>query len=144
MRKLEASLTTRLKKHILHSGIHMGNCAIEVKITTGKSIAFSDFSEHQIRALGEVSATFVHKISDDSQGKKPFDLFVLQNAGAYVALAFLAPRKQTVVYLISLPHWLALQQSCGRKSVTEEMMDSPSLPVMKLVLPSKSQALSLS
>lgn len=143
MHKREAQLTTRLKKHILHSGIHLGNCAIEVKVTTGKSIPFSAVQEHQERALGMVSATFVHKISDDSQGKKPFDMFVMQNAGAYIALAFLVPRKQTTVYLISLSHWLALRQSCGRKSVTEEMLKNSDYRVIALVLPSKTQARAL-
>lgn len=121
-KKNEANLTTKLKKHILASGISIGNCAIEVKVTTEKSIPFDAVQEHQLLALKQATQVFAYKIPDDSRGAKPFDMFTLQNARAYVAIAFLVPRVTPVVYLVPVHVWVALSESSKRKSVTEQML----------------------
>ena len=100
----------------------LGSCAIEVKVTTAKSIPFDAVQEHQLLALNQARQQFYYKIPDDSRGAKPFDMFILQNASAYVAVAFLVARVTPVVYLIPVGIWEDLALNSGRKSVTEAML----------------------
>jgi hypothetical protein len=110
-----------------------------VKVTVDKSIPFDAVQVHQLQALKNVRATFVWKIADDSRGIKPFDLFVLQNAAAYVAVAWLVPRKPKTVYLIPLTSWLALAENQSRKSLTEEMLLASKLRYLTFALPTTRQ-----
>lgn len=67
----------------------MGNAAIELKQTPKNSISLSCVEEHQINALLAVkNGSLLYKISDESRGKKPFDMFSLSNAGAYVVIKY--------------------------------------------------------
>jgi len=65
---------------------HNGSCAIEIKATDRNTIAASELKPHQKAAL--IAATgsigLVHKISDQAQGSKPFDAFMLSGVPAYV------------------------------------------------------------
>jgi hypothetical protein len=139
MIKREANLTRELKKYIEESGIHLGCCAIEVKVTVDKSLPFDAVQPHQLQALKNVRATFAWKIADDSRGVKPFDVFVLQNAAAYVAVAWLVPRKPKTVYLIPITSWLALQENSARKSLTEEILLGSKLRYLTIALPTNRQ-----
>jgi hypothetical protein len=136
MQKREAKLTTQFKKYLKHASLAIGNCAIEMKVTTGKSISFDAVQEHQMLALEQSRQQFVYKIPDDSRGAKPFDMFILQNASAFIGVSFLVPRQTPVVYLVPIAQWKSLAESCGRKSVTEEMLQG--IPrVLRLVLSTK-------
>jgi len=122
MQKREAKLTALLRKHLTHVRLGLGSCAIEVKVTPGLSIPFDAVQPHQLQALKNAEQVLVWKIADDSRGVKPFDIFMLENARAFVALAFLKPRTKTVVYLVPVSVWIELSVTSPRKSVTEEML----------------------
>ena len=139
MQKREQKLTTQFKKWLKNEGMAIGSTAIEMKVTTGKSLPFSAVQEHQLIALQQAKQQFIYKIPDDSRGTKPFDMFILQNAKAFVGVSFLVPRKTPVVYLVPVAQWLDLQKNCGRKSVTEAMLlETPR--VVRCVLSTKSQS----
>lgn len=122
MQKREAKLTSLFKKWLKQSGLAIGSTAIEMKVTTGKSLPFDAVQEHQLLALQQATRQFIYKIPDDSRGAKPFDVFILQNAKAFVGVSFLVPRKTPVVYLVPVATWTHLAETAGRKSVTEEML----------------------
>ena len=137
MKKREAQLTALLRKHLTNVRLGLGSCAIEVKVTTGNSIPFSDVQPHQLQALLNAERVLVWKIADDSRGVKPFDMFMLEKANAYVALSFLKPRTKPVVHLVPVQVWLRLQESSARKSVTEPMLALPE--VKHIALPTTLQ-----
>jgi len=139
MVKREAKLTARLRKHLQESKMHTGSCAIEVKVSPTNSIRFDAVKEHQIQALKNATGTFVWKIADDSRGIKPFDMFILQNAGAYVAVSWLKPRTTTVVYLIPVLGWIRLSASSKKKSLTEKALVESGERCLKIVLPTTYQ-----
>lgn len=122
MQKHEAKLTTRFKNWLKNEGMAIGSTAIEMKVTTGKSLPFDAVQEHQLLALKQATQQLIYKIPDDSRGTKPFDMFILQNAKAFVGVSFLVPRQTPVVYLVPVATWLHLSETAGRKSVTEEML----------------------
>ena len=137
MIKHEAKITTRLRRYIEESGIHIGSAAIEVKVSLTKSLPFNAVQPHQLQALENARSTFVWKIADDSRGVKPFDMFVLQNAAAFVAVAWLAPRKKVIVYLIPVRDWKSLSEASGRKSLTEDVLLKSGKRYLTCVLPTK-------
>lgn len=141
MQKKEAEITTRLRKHLQEAGLHLGSCAIEVKVSKTKSLPFNAVKPHQLQALKNARGTFVWKIADDSIGIKPFDMFMLQNAGAYVAVSWLVPRAPAIVYLIPVDVWCRLAESSKRKSLTEDSLLESGVRNLKIVLPSTNQVL---
>lgn len=147
MRKREAELTTHIRKYLTHTRLGLGSCAIEIKVTPGTSIPFNAVQPHQLQALKNAENVLVWKIADDSRGVKPFDMFILEGARAFVALSFIKPRASRVVYLVPVQVWIHLSENSGRKSVTEAMLQSPDLilsGVMRLVLPTMSQGRAVS
>ena len=143
MQKHEAKLTAKLRKYLQESGLHIGSCAIEVKVTTGNRIRFDAVKPHQIQALKNAKGIMVWKIADDSRGVKPFDLFVLQNANAFVALSWIKPRERAIVYLLSVHDWERLSLSSKKMSLSESELLESGERVMKLVLPTNLQSPSL-
>lgn len=133
MHKREAVITARLRKYLQSGSMSLGSCAIEMKVTTGKSLPFDAVQEHQLIALQQCRQQFIYKIPDDSRGAKPFDMFVFRNANAFVGVCFIVPRKTPVVYLVPVITWVKLQQDCNRKSATEEMLKTTD-GVLTLVL----------
>lgn len=134
MQKREAKITAQLRKYITETGIHLGSCAIEMKVAVGKSLPFNAVKEHQLQALKNSRGTFVWKIADDSVGVKPFDLFVLQNAQGYVGVCFYVPRQPPTVYLIPVDGWIRLSSSSERKSLTEQALLESKERCLKIVL----------
>jgi penicillin-binding protein-related factor A (putative recombinase) len=124
MQKREAHLTTKIKKWLQTSQTGItGTCAFEMKVTTGRSIPFSAVQPHQIDALRFSSdGRFLWKISDDSIGFKPFDMFMLENAKSYVVVGFITLGKKSSVWFVPVSDWVYLEHCSERKSVTEEML----------------------
>jgi penicillin-binding protein-related factor A (putative recombinase) len=69
---------------------NQGGFAFELKHTRGKnSLPFSALEDHQLNSLLTVSyGSFIYKISDESQGYKPFDCFALRLCEAYVVICY--------------------------------------------------------
>lgn len=89
MIKREANFTNLFRHWLMANP--MWSAGFELKQTRTDSIPFSDVKEHQIDALtavGEGEKGLLYKAPDDSRGVKPFDLFYLRNADAYVVIKF--------------------------------------------------------
>jgi len=123
--KREALFTTKLKKWLeSDKSFNLFASAIEVKVTTGKSIPFSDVKEHQIAALRAVKhGSFCYKIPD-AGWQNPFDL-ILFNKHPY-SFIVLCWEKQTkpryTFYFVDIDMFLLLQEAGDRSSVTEDML----------------------
>ncbi len=102
----EQIFTTQLLKWIRAKNFISDSCAIEVKVTETNTIPFSAVKMHQVLALQQVKGgQLAIKLTDDSMGKKPFDLFVLKKAKASLVLAFITPRKNTRFWVIDIDLW---------------------------------------
>jgi len=89
MRKLEAEATTKLLPWLKEN---VGTGAYEIKHDrrTGK-IRLDEFKEHQLAALAAAERGdkgIAYKISDESRGFKPFDVFVLRGVQAWLVLVY--------------------------------------------------------
>lgn len=104
----------------------------ELKICKGTSLPFDSVKEHQVEALLNVQSSkgIFHKLTDQPWIKdrpymftlpKPFDCMFLKQLEAYVVLWFYKPRQKKIFIKIRIDKWLELQDTCGRKSITEEM-----------------------
>lgn len=84
----ERAITGEIGKR-MRDDPRFGSCAVEVKVCKGKTLGRGALKEHQRRAL-EIAArgALYFKISDESYGQKPFDLFVLKKSEAYVVVCF--------------------------------------------------------
>lgn len=73
-----------LRAHPMHSA------PFEFKQTKEFRIPFSSVSEHQLNALMACKSNkgFFYKVSDESQGYKPFDGFYFRNSPAYIVIKF--------------------------------------------------------
>ena len=86
--KREAKFTLQfrhwLKKNPMMSG------AFELKQSITNSLPFSAVREHQVDALLATNSDkgLLWKIPDDSISSKPYDLFYLRNAGAWVVIKY--------------------------------------------------------
>jgi len=81
-----------------------GSCAIEVKYCKGETLGRSALKEHQRRALQIAhGAGLYYKISDESYGQKPFDIFCLKGAQAYVVVVFGSMREVWAIPIDNYP-----------------------------------------
>lgn len=86
MKKTEASKTSKLMQWLRSDLCPIGTCAIEVKVVKGKKYYANQLKEHQIRALYLTKyKKLCHKIPDAGY-QNPFDIFILKEQPAYVAL----------------------------------------------------------
>lgn len=94
----------------------------EVKRTTGKSISFTDFADHQILALVKArKQKFAYKIQDVGVAKKPFDGFSVEKFPAWCILCYPSPTPPGyTAYAVDVLVWYNERRICGRKSITEE------------------------
>lgn len=87
MQKREANFTL-LFRHWLKAN-PMESAAFELKQTRTDSLPFSDVKDHQLEALlASKGSGLLYKAPDDSRGIKPYDLFYLRKAGAYVVIRY--------------------------------------------------------
>jgi len=115
MIKREAKFTT-LFRHWLRAN-PMSSAAFELKQTTSGSIPFDAVQEHQIVALLAAKSRngILYKAPDDSRGVKPFDLFYLRSADAYVVIKY-----PGVFFIIEVEDFFREQTVSKRKSLTLE------------------------
>lgn len=105
----------RLFRHWLRSQKWRGSAAFELKQTVEHSIPFSDVQPHQIDALRAAKGDgLLHKISDESRGVLPFDMFFLQNAQAYVVI-----RYPDFFCLIDVDRFVQEDEGSERRSLIE-------------------------
>ena len=125
--KKEANFTLRFR-HWLKAN-PMPSCAFELKQTTGTSLPFSAVAEHQIDALlaSKSKEGFLYKIPDDSRSVKPYDLFYLRNAFAYVVIRY--PR---AFHVIDIDTFLLEKARSKRKSLTHSRAQEISTISVKL------------
>lgn len=86
--KRESAFTTKFRRWLMLNGTWG---AYEIKHTRKKTFfLMRELRQHQLDALvaAESSYGFAYKIPDDGISYKPFDLFFLKNANAYVAIAY--------------------------------------------------------
>lgn len=97
-----------------------GSSAFELKLAKENTLHFSRVEEHQIQALLDAKhGQLFHKISDQSLGYKPFDCFLLTEAGAYLVICFYKPRQPKRVYIIDIDVWVNEVNTAKKKSVNE-------------------------
>jgi hypothetical protein len=87
MSKKEANFTILFRHWLKANPMYSG--AFELKQTIN-ALPFSDVKDHQIEALMAVKSSkgLLHKISDETRGIKPFDMFYLINADAFVVIKY--------------------------------------------------------
>lgn len=92
----------------------------ELKITKGKSVAFSQVADHQKEALQRANKKGCYwKIADVGFAQKPFDCFFLKKTPAYIVVMFYEKRKKKNVYYIEIKRWLKTEKTHKRKSLKE-------------------------
>lgn len=114
MKKREANFTTKFERWVKATKPFTTTTWWEVKQTTGTSISFAAFKEHQLDWLtacrhGQTS----YKIPDDSRGVKPVDGVTTVYSGAVVVLKF--PKE---FHIIPIDTWLLEVKRSKRKSIT--------------------------
>lgn len=113
--KHEAKFTIEFR-HWLKENPFISSAAFELKYTLTDSLAFIAVRPHQRDALLAVKhASLLYKAPDDSMGMKPFDLFFLKNAGAYVVI-----RYPDSFYVIDIDDFLKEEKRSERRSLTSE------------------------
>lgn len=114
MIKREANFTIYFR-HWLKANTFMASSAFELKQTTTDSLPFSSVKQHQINALLAVKnaeSGVLYKAPDDSMGSKPFDLFYLRLAEAYIVVKY--PK---LFVIIDIEDFLHEMQISKRKSL---------------------------
>lgn len=118
MKKREAEFTTQFVKWYKYA-MKGASGAFEMKITTGKSIAFNAVQPHQLNALTVASeGIFAWKIPDCGF-QNPFDVIVLNQQPAYVVIHFVRPKNKEF-FMIPVISWKNFQLTSLRKSITEK------------------------
>lgn len=118
MRKREANFTLLFRHWIKAHADFFSSAAFELKQTTTNSLPFSDVQEHQRDALEAACLSphgLLYKAPDDSRGIKPFDLFYLRYAEAYVVIKY-----PDCFVIIDSEEFESEKISSKRKSLTSE------------------------
>jgi hypothetical protein len=94
----------------------------EVKITKGKSIPFSGFSNEQITVLMRAKhQRYDYKIRDTSLDKMRVDGFTFIKSPSWCICCYPAENRDGYnAYAIDIDVWYQERRTCGRKSLTEE------------------------
>lgn len=93
----------------------MPSAAFELK-QCGSSLPFNAVQEHQVDALMSCKSPsgLLHKISDESRGYKPFDMFYLRHSLAFVVILF----GNIEFSIIDIEVFLMEKKRSKRKSLT--------------------------
>lgn len=88
MIKRESKFSTQFRSWLKANPLF--SCPFELKQTTSNRIAFSAVSEHQLDCLMACKSKkgFLYKISDQSQGYKPFDFLYFKDSPAYIVIKY--------------------------------------------------------
>lgn len=128
MQKVEAKFTL-LFRHWLKVN-PMQSAAFELK-QCGSSIPFSAIRLHQVDGLRASKSDngLLYKLPDDSAGMKPYDLFYLRHAKAYVVILF---RAQRFFVLLDIDDFMLEWQTSKRKSLTADRAREISTVVVEI------------
>ncbi len=129
MIKREAKFTV-LFRHWMMANPCYECCAFELKQTQKDYINFKEIQEHQIDALMAVkhgAKGLLWKLPDDSRGIKPFDLFYLKNASAYVVIKY--PK---MFCLIDIDKFCSVKKTSGQASLNSYLAEKIATQVVKL------------
>lgn len=109
---------------------NFGGFAFELKHTRGKnSLPFSAVEDHQLHALLAASGKgFFYKISDESQGYKPFDCFALRACEAYIVIKY-----PSFFVLITVESFIMEKETSKRRSLTEARAKELAIYEVKLI-----------
>ena len=110
----ERKLYPLLKRQINHT------CAVELKICKGTSLPFSSVVPHQVRALSIAKHGVVRYKIPDCGMQNPFDIIILNQVPAYVAICFYKPRKPIEFILIDIDDWIQEEKTSKRRSLIEK------------------------
>lgn len=115
--KLESQITAELMKQE-----RMPVGAWEVKRTTGKSLPFCKFAQHQIEYLLKAKTRVLSiKIRDVGKAKKEFDGVTFYKSPSSCICCYPAKNKDGYhAYSIDIEVWYQERRTCGRKSLTEK------------------------
>lgn len=87
--KREAKFTMVFRSWLKSQTFFGCSVAFELKQTTTHSIPFTDVQPHQLTALRAAKhGGFTYKISDESRGTKPFDMFYLYQVPAFIVIRY--------------------------------------------------------
>jgi len=108
--------------HWLARHWHNGSAAFELKIVKhpDKSLPFSAIADHQYKGLELATKRIVWKIPDTDLRQKPFDCFILQEAGAYVVVLWHIPRKQNLVTILDIKELNLYRAVSSKKSLNQK------------------------
>ena len=121
----ESDFQTKLTRWAKHNLDH--SCAIEAKITKTRRLPFSALQPHQLMALqASRRSALAFKIADLGLTPKPFDMFVLVKARAYIAVQFYTKGCKHF-YLIPVEAWEQAETAATSRSLTEEDVSKISL-----------------
>ena len=114
MIKREAAFTTKFQKWLKHEWTG-GNAYFEAKVTTEKSLNFSEVKDHQLANLQ--LKKIIHKFSDALQWGTLFDVILCEGKG-YVVIQYNFPSKE--FFIIPVQEFIKEKETSDRKSLTEE------------------------
>jgi hypothetical protein len=99
-----------------------GSSAFELKLVKhpDKSFNFKKLEKHQENGLLMAKEMVIWKLSDADPRQKPFDSFVLGEAGAYVGICFYKSHKNKMLYLIDIDKYIRFRDNQNKKSVNEK------------------------
>lgn len=120
--EMQSAVTAWLKKQ--EQAGNFIDAHYECKFSKGKPIHFvNSFQPQQLVFLKRAKHGCVRwKFSDAAPGLKMFDGGQMCFKPAFVIILFYKPRAPKIMHWIDIDDWLRLQETCNRKSATEEMI----------------------
>lgn len=127
--KREADFTLTFRHWVKAQMPFTAPCAIEIKQTRSNRLRFDAVQEHQLEALNAARSYIglLYKAPDDSRGVKPFDMFFLRNAGAFIVIKY--PGQFSV---IGYDAFMAEKAKSKEKSLTKEKAEEIAWKTVKL------------
>ncbi len=125
MKKNEAAFQTRFKKR-LATFPPAGDSVYELKYVSSGKFSLSQWvakQPHQLSALLDASKhtkfQCYHKLSDQSQDKKPFDCFCLKKCDAYLVVYFAEQKKFVQIEATKIHALIKKQKSASFDELSE-------------------------
>jgi len=111
LKKREADITPRVLAWFRDN--YPDCVALEIKVTNKGTIEPSRLKDHQRAALiaAGSSSGIIHKLTDASRTRQPFDAFMIKNRQSFVVACFKASRKTTCL-AIDPKEWKGARIGC--------------------------------
>lgn len=117
--KLETDITAEL---MASDRLPVGTSGWEVKRTTGNTLPFKSFANHQIESLFKANKQRLHiKIRDVGRHRKNFDGMTLDHSPAWCICCYPDDNKDGyVAYAIDINVWYNERRTSGKTSLSKE------------------------